>query len=885
MAKKKPAYEIEYPDQQLDDPTKLPEENPNPVIRAKKDGTIVFANAACSLLGLSEFRRGAILPARYRQLAAKTLETGESRVIEADGTQRIFMLNFVPIMESGYVNIYGSDITERKKVEKQLQELVTSVQQERDRLSALLKSIPDEVWFADTRGNFTLANPSALREFALDSSKSVGVEDLARGLEVYRPDGSARPVKETPPLRALKGEIIENQEEIIRTPASRELRYRQVSAAPVRDPGGNIIGSVSVARDITEFKKAEKFLKETRDYLESLINYANAPIIVWDTEFGITRFNRAFERLTGLSEKEVLGKKLAILFPEDSKAATTRLLRNAAPGKHWELVEIPIQRVDGSVRTLLWNSATILSADGKTPVATIAQGQDITERKQAEEALVESLHDLNRAQAVAQTGSWRLDAEHDVLLWSDETYRMFGIPKGSSMNYETFLSYVHPDDREYVNRKWKAALEGKKYDIEHRIVVENKVRWVRERAELEFDKEGLPKGGFGTVEDITRHKREQSERERLNDELADRFNELQSVLDTAPVAIWICRDPKCRNITGNAYANELFGVEQGTNLSGSAGHGEAAANYRVFYDGVDMNPDRLPARVAATTGKPVPAGEFEIVFETGRRLHMLISAVPLMDSQGRVRGSVAIGADITEQKLEMDIKDEFIGMVSHELRTPLTVIIGALSTAADERVSKEEKDELLGEATSSAESLASILSNMLELSRYRAGRLELEKKPVKISDIAERAVRRARRNYDTHKIILDISDKIPAVNVDAGRIEQVLYNLLENAIKYSPAGGEVRLSSRRGEDGLVIGVRDYGVGIAPEDQEKLFQPFARLNGDVSGGVGLGLVVCKRLVEAHGGRIWIASAPGKGSTFFFTIPTDKKVGRGKPRTGD
>jgi len=256
---------------------------------------------------------------------------------------------------------------------------------------------------------------------------------------------------------------------------------------------------------------------------------------------------------------------------------------------------------------------------------------------------------------------------------------------------------------------------------------------------------------------------------------------------------------------------------------------------------------------------------------------MLIGAVPLTDPQGHARGAVAIGTDITEQKLEMDIKDEFIGMVSHELRTPLTVIIGALSTARDERVSKEDKEELIQEATSSAESLASILSNMLELSRYQAGRLNLEKKPVRLSDIVEKAAQRARRKYDTHNIILDISDSVPYVEVDAGRIEQVLYNLVENAVKYSPAGSEVRIFSRQERGGLVIGVRDYGIGIAPEDQQKLFEPFARLKENVAGGIGLGLVVCKRLVEAHGGRIWVESQPDQGATFLFTIPSNKKRG--------
>ena len=137
----------------------------------------------------------------------------------------------------------------------------------------------------------------------------------------------------------------------------------------------------------TKLRQSEESERETRDYLEKLIGYANAPIIVWDPQFRITRFNKAFEDLTGLKSEEVLGKEIDLLFPEDRLEECLRHIRQATGGERWEAIEIPILHRDGSVRTVLWNSATIYSPDGKTAIATIAQGQDITERKRAEETL------------------------------------------------------------------------------------------------------------------------------------------------------------------------------------------------------------------------------------------------------------------------------------------------------------------------------------------------------------------------------------------------------------------------------------------------------------------------------------------------------------------
>jgi PAS domain S-box-containing protein len=138
--------------------------------------------------------------------------------------------------------------------------------------------------------------------------------------------------------------------------------------------------------------------------------------------------------------------------------------------------------------------------------ARIEAAGQINELKQTEEALQQSQIDMARAQEVGQIGSWRLDVRSNVLIWSDENHRIFGVQKGPSLTYETFLQIVHPDDRAYVDARWKAGLNGEPYDIEHRLMVDGVVKWVREKAYLEFDDEGALTGGFGITQDITERK-------------------------------------------------------------------------------------------------------------------------------------------------------------------------------------------------------------------------------------------------------------------------------------------------------------------------------------------------------------------------------------------
>lgn len=275
-------------------------------------------------------------------------------------------------------------------------------------------------------------------------------------------------------------------------------------------------------------------------------------------------------------------------------------------------------------------------------------------------------------------------------------------------------------------------------------------------------------------------------------------------------------------------------------------------------------------------GEEIRNEELEMRRSDGSSFWVNLSIRPILDNRGQVTASRSIIVDVTEHKKLDDLKDDFIGLVSHELRSPMTVITGAINTALTEaeRLTPEETHQLLSDAYIEANMLAKILNNLLELSRIQADRLSLHAEEISIAMVIQSAINEIKRQATTHSFSVTLPENPTLVFADELRLERILYNLLENAVKYSPPESKIEVSAKVEDDFLVVGVNDQGPGISSTDQDILFGPFQRLEGsrpDGTRGVGLGLLVCRRLVEAHGGRIWVESEPGKGSTFYFTLP--------------
>ncbi|HUX87781.1 MAG TPA: ATP-binding protein, partial [Chloroflexota bacterium] len=344
---------------------------------------------------------------------------------------------------------------------------------------------------------------------------------------------------------------------------------------------------------------------------------------------------------------------------------------------------------------------------------------------------------------------------------------------------------------------------------------------------------------------------------------------LQAILERAPSVI-IVVDAVNDRLIANPVANQIFGHP----LRPEAGRAQYA-NQLLYPDGRPVPFAELPSS-RALRGEVAENEEYLIRQPSGQTVPIRGSTAPIRGPNGEILGVVGVYQDITAQKENERLREEWISLIAHDLRQPVTSISGYASMLLRESAQLSPSVvKKIEHVRTSAQNLNRMIADLLDVSRIEANRLTLQSELVSLPTLVQAVVERARGATAGHPVQVESHRPVPEVLADPGRIEQVLTNLLSNAAKYGEPGAPitVRLESRTAE--VEISVTNQGPGIPPEQMPRLFQRFYRTpearDGRVA-GLGLGLYITKGLVEAHGGRVWATSIPGQITTFTFTLPT-------------
>ena len=628
------------------------------------------------------------------------------------------------------------------------------------------------------------------------------------------------------------------------------------SSIAMKDDNGTITGGLAIHTDVTERKKVEQELRESEERFLKSFTLSPVPMTLARLPEGRwVEANDSFLRLTEFTREEVIGHTSAELgmFPRPEERVQT--MKTFLEQGRVRDREHTVRTKSGKLITVLSFSEKITINGQEHAVSTIV---DVTERKKAEELLRASEEQYRLIVETANEGVWLGALDGKTLFVNQRMADMLGYSRQEMLG-RIGAEFLDQGDRASVPETRRRLDGGNRVSRELRFRrKDGSVLWSMASVSPILDGQGRHSANLSMHADITEHKK-------AEEALARTAQQLAAHMENSPLAI-VEFDPQFRVTRWSAGAERLFGWTADEMLCRGIAevrwvHEEDAAAVNQVW--ADMVSGKLPRNMSANRNYR----------KDGSVIHCEWYNSAIYDADGKLASVLSRVLDVTERKELDQAKDDFIGFVSHELRTPLTVVIAALGTGLTPGITSEETQELLKEAANSAQTLSHIVDNLLELSRHRTDKLTLEKKRLDLSSAILSAVKKEREHSPAHRFLVDVAADLPPVNADPVRFGLIMRNLLDNAAKYSPALSDVTVGARWQHDRAVVSVKDHGQGIPPHQQDRLFQPFERLDDTrvTVKGLGLGLMVCQRLVEAHGGTIWFESEVGKGTTFFFTLP--------------
>jgi PAS domain S-box-containing protein len=564
------------------------------------------------------------------------------------------------------------------------------------------------------------------------------------------------------------------------------------------------------------------------------------------------------------------------------------LIKKTLKGERWNAVEIEILRIDGTIRTVLWNSATIFAPDGKTPIATIAQGHDITERKHAEEALKTS-EELFRTASESLTDvvyDWDVKEKVD---WYGDIDGITGYPPGGfPRTIGGWAATIHPEDKDRV----MAALEGHlnntaPYVVQYRVGrKDGEWRWWSARGTALRNNRGEPYKMIGSISDITERKLAEQASRRAEDTLRESEAKFRTLVENIPQKI-LMKDRNYRWVSVNENLARDFGLRP---------------EEVVGKMDADLFTPELAAKYHADDVRIMETGKTEEMEEKymvgGKETWVNTIKSPVRGANGEIEGVLGVFWDISERKrAEKEIRqlnatletrvaertaqlestnkelEAFSYSVSHDLRAPLRHVSGYVDLLARHFQSELSEKGLhyLDSIADSTHQMGKLIDDLLQFSR--TGRAEIHLSQLEMNGIVHEAVESVSKD-NPDRAIEWVVGKLPSVSGDDAMLRLVWINLLSNAAKFTRtrAKAVIEIGANAGSKEVTYFVKDNGVGFDMKYAQKLFGVFQRLHStEEFEGTGVGLANVRRIVTRHGGRTWAEAELDKGATFYFSIP--------------
>jgi len=732
----------------------------------------------------------------------------------------------------------------------------------------ILAQISDSVVATDEEQHVTYLNAAAEQQYGITASAALG-----RSLHELWTTEWASPEAEADAARALRETGCWRGESVHIKRSGEKIR---VESAEIRlqDANGNHVGALATIRDITERKRTEEAVQNIASQLRLIADTAPVLIAHCDRDTRLKFVNEPYARRFGLQRDDIIGRHIEEIMGAEAYRPLRPYIERTLAGETVEF-ETVADYPNNERRYMRCAYAPELNEAGDI-VGLVAAIIDITERKRTEDRLVEQ----SRLLDLSFDAIFVRDAQNRITYWSQGAENAYGFTREEALGrfkHELLRTeFPEPLDKiiDQLHRDGRWVGELKHFRKDGSVVIDN-ARWVLDR-----DAEGRPASILETNTDVT-------ERRRAEAALSASEEKYRSLIHSLPAAVYTC-DCEGRIQVFNAAAVELWGREPevGRDLWCGSTH-----IYRP--DGSPLELIECPMARTLREGKALRGEEIIIERPDGTRRHVLPYPDPIFDAEGRVIGAVNMLLDITERKLtEMLLrdakdaaeqasqsKDRFLAVLSHELRTPLSPVLLTVAEMEHDPELRPEVREDLMMIKRNIELETKLIDDLLDLSSITSGKLALVIETVDLNEIVRQVCGICTPQLHEHSVFLEVEldDEAGMVAADSARLQQVLWNVLKNAIKFTPENGTIQVSTERRKDGYCeVRVKDPGIGIPVDRLPHVFNAFEQGGASITrqfGGLGLGLAISKALMDLHHGAIRAESeGVGQGATFVIELPS-------------